>query len=90
MKVYVEVSHYFVNFGEKFNNTIEDTAVYNFSTGDDSNIGTETPLTGNYLNYNLPHPIGIAATPGFELALFIISLIIVALIFRNRKKDKKI
>lgn len=90
MKVYVEVSHYFVNIGEKFNNTIEDTTAYNFSTGDDSDIGTDVPLTGSDLNYNLPRPIGIAATPGFELALFIISLIIVALIFKNRKKDKEI
>jgi hypothetical protein len=37
----------------------------------------------------LPCPIKVGATPGFEVAIFLISLFIVALIFKYRKKDKK-
>lgn len=47
--VYAEVTDYFVNIPERFNNTIIDTTPYNtttyhFSTETDPNIGTKTPL----------------------------------------------
>lgn len=103
MKVYAEAMYYFENIPEKFYNFVEDTNIYNFSTDKDSNIGTEPLLVEynytleksnkkqlpNTLNYKLPRQRFIAATPGFEIALFLISLIIVAFIFKYRKKDKK-
>ena len=54
--VYAEVTDYFVNIPERFNNTIIDTTPYNttsyhFSTETDSNIGTKTPLVE--YNYTL-------------------------------------
>jgi len=89
VKVYVEVSHYFINVNENFTNTVEDTTEYEFSTGSDSSIGTEPVLKNNELTYILPHPRITPVTPGFEVILFILSLIVVALIFKYRKKDKK-
>jgi hypothetical protein len=90
IKVFVKVSHYFINVNENFTNTLEDTTEYKFSTGSDSNIGTEPVLKNNELNYNLPYPRITPVTPGFEVMLFILSLFVVALIFKYRKKDKKI
>lgn len=90
IKVFVEVSHYFINVNENFTNTLEDTTEYKFSTGSDSNIGTEPVLKNNELNYNLPYPRITPVTPGFEVMVFILSLFVVALIFKYRKKDKKI
>ncbi|UCD14629.1 MAG: hypothetical protein JSW60_04200 [Thermoplasmatales archaeon] len=89
VKFYAEVSHYFVNVDENFTNTVEDTVAYNFSTGSDSNIGTEPPLENNELSYSIPYPRGLPSTPGFEALVFIISLIIVVLIFKFRKKKKR-
>lgn len=103
VKVYAEASHYFVNVPVKFANTVEDTTHYNFSTGDDQNIGKEDTLVEynytlasmrksqlpNTLNYQLPYPVGIGNIPGFETVIFIASLIVVVLIFKRRKKDKK-
>jgi len=101
VKTYAEVSHYFINTNEKFSNIIADTTSYNFSTGEGTDIGTEPTLVEynysllpnkqlpNTLNYRLPHPRYTGATPGFEAVVFIISLVVVALIFKYRKKDKK-
>ena len=103
VKIYAEVIHYFENFDKKFNNTIEDTALYNFTTGDDSNIGKKLPLVKpishlslddenqpeNIFNYYIPEYKAVQV-PGFEVVVFLISLAIVALIFKYRKKDKKI
>jgi hypothetical protein len=90
VNVYVEVSHYFINIKENFTNIVEDTTEYRFTTGSDSNIGTEPVLKNNELTYTLPHPRITPVTPGFEMMVFILSLIVVALIFKYRKKDKKI
>lgn len=103
VKIYAEAIHYFKNVIEKFSNIVEDTPSYNFSTETDSNIGSE-PVLLTYnctlaslqqdqkegtINYELPCPIKVGTTPGFEVAIFLISLFIVALIFKYRKKDKK-
>ena len=114
VNIYVETSHYFESMFEKFSNIVKDSATYNFSTGDDPNIGTETPPATwnwtktadnqasdllNYDTYNadndgninndvlLPYPTTVQV-PGFELAIFMISLIAVVLIFKYKKKDK--
>jgi hypothetical protein len=99
MRVYAEARYYFVNVEEEFTNTIEDTTVYQFSTGDDSDIGTEPPLVeynysipknkqlSNTLNYKLPRPTGIAATPGFEFIIVVIALF--AIVSLMKKKNRK-
>jgi len=103
VRVYAEVVHYFINVPVKFANTVEDTKVYTFSTGDDQNMGKEDTLVEynhtlatmrksqltNTLNYQLPHPISVGNIPGFETVIFIVSLIVVVLIFKRKKKDKK-
>lgn len=43
MKVFVEVSYYFTNVGEKYSNIVEDTTTYYFTTTQGSSIGDETP-----------------------------------------------
>jgi hypothetical protein len=103
VRVYAEAVHYFINVPVKFANTVKDTTEYNFSTGDDQNMGKEDTLVEynytlvamrksqltNTLNYQLPHPINVGNIPGFETVIFIVSLIVVVLIFKRRKKDKK-
>jgi hypothetical protein len=87
INVYAEKIYYFENYIEdgkfvKFVNTITDTETYNFTVVDESTIGQrESPQT------SLPSP-RYTATPGFEVILFIISLIIVVLIFKYKKKNK--
>ncbi len=44
MKLFVEVSHYFTNNPlEKYSNTVEGMTTYDFTTGNDNDIGDETP-----------------------------------------------
>jgi hypothetical protein len=100
LKVYVEVSHYFTNVNKRFNNTIEDTTIYQFTTTDDTAIGTATrlvPPSPNYaldnknqpenaFNYYLPFPQQ-QQVPGFELVVFLVSLIGVVIILKRRKKN---
>jgi len=103
VKVYAEAIHYFENLNQEFSNIVEDTTNYNFSTGNDSNIGSEPVLLAyncslaatkqsqesNTINYSLPCPRKVSV-PGFELLLFIVSLVIVVLIFKYRRKDRRI
>lgn len=108
IKIYAEVIYYFENVFDskgnliKFSNIVEDTTVYNFTTGKDSDIGSEDPpveynctlaLKGesqpnNVINYSLPCPRFVSA-PGFEILVFLISLVVVVLIFKYRKKDRR-
>jgi len=102
MKLYAEVSYYFVNLNQKFNNTIVTPTTYNFTVGSDSGIGKDAILVSpnplyalgdknqpdNALNYYLPYPVGVRV-PGFEAIIFIVSLVIVALIFKYKKKDRR-
>ena len=50
MKLFVEVSHYFVNvIDKKYSNTIEGSTTYDFTTGNDNDIGDETaPMPWNW------------------------------------------
>jgi len=103
MNLYAEARYFFVNNPHKFSNTVKDTTSYTMSTADDSNIGTSEPLVEwnytlylmrkdqlpNTLNYQIPYPTTIGATPGFELLLAVIAVLVVVLLFRQKKKDKQ-
>lgn len=103
LNAFVEVSHYFVNKPQKFSNIIKDTTLYFFKTLNEDSIGLEDELIppdpryklnakeqpDNILNYYLPNPRAIAATPGFETLAFIISLVGAILIIKYRKEQKK-
>jgi hypothetical protein len=101
---YVEVSYYFVNNPTKFNNTIRDGLSYQFTTnGSDTKIGTKTDLIApshfyslhdskqqsNCLNYYVPVPRSMPATPGFELLVFVVALAVVCVAVKQRKKKKQ-
>ena len=99
--VYAEVSHYFINIPTKFTNTIKDTKIYDFSTDVDDNIGTQPrlldynctrelfrqPQEDNTINYNLPCPRTIAATPGFELLTLCIALGVAFIVFKKKRNN---
>lgn len=88
VNVTAEIIYYFENhivddkFVE-FNNTIIDTGTYYFTVVDDPNVGTEA-----IPEIKLPGPRLVMA-PGFEILIFLISLIVVVLIFKKRKKDRR-
>jgi len=84
VKAYAEVIFYFTNNQVQFNNTVVDSDTYYFNVSDAIEIGGEAPP-----EITLPGPHLVRATPGFEVAIFLISLVIVGLIFKYRKKDKK-
>lgn len=98
LNAYVEVMHYFVNIPKKYNNTIQDSEIYNFTTTEDSRIGDDLPLVeynwtiskqpDNVLNYKLPF-YKFVQVPGFEAIIVIAALVIVVLIFKRKKKDEK-
>ena len=88
LNVSAEIIYYFENHvvdGKfvEFNNTIVDTDTYYFSVVDDPNVGTEPSA-----DIALPGPRYVLA-PGFEALMFLISLIVVVLIFKYRKKDSR-
>ena len=99
LRVYVEVSHYFTSVNTRFSNIIEDTTAYQFTTTDDGALGTTTRLVPpspyyglnndnqleNTFNYYLPFHQA-QQVPGFELVVFLVSLIGVIIIFKRRKK----
>jgi len=101
--LYAEARHYFLNIPEKFSNTVKDTKPYIFSTANDQNIGTEEPLVEynytlallkksqlpNTLNYQLPYPISMGATPGFEVIVTILAVVVVVFLFKRKKNDNK-
>ena len=43
MKLFVEVSHYFTNVNKSYTNIVEGLTTYDFTTGNDNDIGDETP-----------------------------------------------
>jgi len=83
VKVYAEKIYFFENLNIQFNNTIVDASTYYFNVSDDSEIGTRSSPT---ISMPVFKPI---AVPGFELIIFLISLIVVFLIFKYRKKDRR-
>ncbi len=103
IRVYAEARYYFINVPEKFSNIVTDTRVYQFSTANDPNIGTEEPLVEwnltlaslnrpqlpNTLSYALPYPRSVGATPGFEVVVLIAATIVAMLLFKRKKKDDK-
>jgi len=100
---FVEVSYYFVNNPTKYNNTIQDKTHYQFTTNaNDTKIGTETDLVppshlyalhadkqiANSLNYYVPVPRSMPATPGFEVVVFVVALAVALLVVKKRKNKK--
>jgi len=81
---FAEVIYYFLNNPKQYKNTLIDSDQYYFNVSNAIEIGGEEPP-----EIILPEPRFIGATPGFEVVVFLISLAIVALIFKFRKKDKK-
>jgi hypothetical protein len=66
-----------------FSNIIAGNQPYYFRVADETGVGTEAPPIA------AQPKIKTISVPGFETVIFIISLIVVALIFKLRKKDKK-
>jgi len=92
VQVYAELSFYFVEplalpsqaiSAVEYNNTIVDTQTYYFNVSDDPSIGSEESPT-----VTMPLP-QFYQVPGFELVVFLISLIAVVLIFRAKKSTNK-
>jgi len=88
VNISAEIIYYFENHivdGKfvEFNNTIIDTVPYYFTVVDDPNVGTEPSP-----EIKLPGPRYVMA-PGFEVLVFLISLVVVVLIFKYRKKDRR-
>jgi hypothetical protein len=70
------ISRWFVNY-------INDTSEYQFDVADESSIGTE-------LDIEITRPKArTVAAPGFELIVFLISLVAALIIFKYRKKDRR-
>jgi len=84
VKAFAKVIFYFTNNPVQYNNTVVDSSTYYFNVSDAIEIGGEAPP-----EITLPVPHYIRSTPGFEVAIFLFSLVIVGLIFKYRKKDKK-
>jgi len=80
-RVYAEVIHYFENLDIQFNNTIIDSSIYHFNVIADQQIGTEEPP-----EIELPKP-KFVQVPGFEIIVFVISMILLIIILRIRRKD---
>ena len=83
VKTYADIIYYFDNSAIQFNNTLVDSGTYYFNVGDDNEIGVEEPP-----QITLPRP-KFVQVPGFETLVFILSLIVVILIFKYRKKDRR-
>jgi hypothetical protein len=79
---FAEVIFYFDNFQKQFNNTIIDNTTYHFQVTDDSQTGTEPSP-----EIKIKGP-GVFMVPGFELLIFIISMIFVVFIFKKSKSKK--
>jgi hypothetical protein len=95
VQVYAEIIHYFEQPTsatpttrssseiKQFNNTIIDGSTYYFTMSNAAEIGMKDPPKST-----LPNPKWVQV-PGFELLIFIISLIVVVLIFKYRRRDKR-
>jgi len=84
MQVYAQIIYYFENTYQQFNNTIVDANQYYFQVSNSDEIGTEKSD-----EITLPSP-RFVRVPGFEMVVFIASLIAVVLILKKyHKKDRK-
>ncbi len=82
VQAYAKTIHYFENNPTAFNNTIIDTSTYYFNVSDAAEIGTEDPPA-----VPLPTP-RFVQVPGFEIMVFLISLLGVILIVKYKKKQQ--
>jgi hypothetical protein len=83
LNAFAEIIFYFDNLDTEFNNTIIDSDTYYFNVSNDPEIGDDDPP-----KIELPHP-RFVQVPGFEIVVFIISLVIILFILRFYKKDIK-
>jgi len=81
VKAFADIIYYFDNLPTEFNNTIIDRGTYYFNISDVPEIGGVEPP-----EIKLPHPM-FAQVPGFELLVFVVSLIIGIFIFKYRRKE---
>jgi len=80
INVYVEVFHYFPGMNKGYSNIIYG-GNYTIKTGSDENIGKDaSPIIKD-----LPGPVNLR-TPGFGIASIMISIIIIALIMRKKRR----
>ncbi len=70
------ISRWFVNY-------INDTSTYYFDVADESSIGKEPTIEIARLKART------VSAPGFEILVFLISLVIAVLILKNKKKDRR-
>ena len=81
IKIFAEDIHYFENLNIKFNNTVIDSDEYYFNVIEDQQIGSEdSPII------ELPKP-KLIQVPGFEIIIFVISIVLLVAILRIRKKE---
>ena len=66
-----------------FVNHINDSSEYLFDVDDESSVGTKSDI-----EITRPKARTVAA-PGFELIVFLISLVAALIIFKYRKKDRR-
>jgi hypothetical protein len=103
VRVYAEAVHYFANNPERFSNTVTDPTNYTFTTANDPNIGTKTPLVEwnitlyllhksqlpNTVNYQIPYPYSQAATPGFEVVAVLTAVAVTLVLVRRKRTNRK-
>ena len=83
VRAFAEVIHYFENSDVEFNNTIIDNSIYHFNVIDDQKIGSEEPPI-----ISMPQP-KIIQVPGFEIIVFIISMVFLIIILKYPRKKSK-
>jgi hypothetical protein len=71
-----------------FENYINDTTRYIFDISNESSIGSIEVDDDDWVNIGMPGA-RIVSAPGFEILVFLISLGVVVLIFKYRKKDRR-
>ena len=81
--LYNFVNHFVDGEPYWFENYINDTSTYSFNVANESTIGkTESPEIDEL-------DPRFVSTPGFEIIIFLVSLGVVVLIFKYRKKDRR-
>lgn len=85
LRLYANVSFFFINNPTEYANMVTDTQVYQVTTGLDSNIGTEPSPTPSY---PLPGPYTQPATPGFDVLLALAAVGIVVGLLWKRKRTR--
>lgn len=76
-----KIPYWFVNY-------INDTSTYSFDVANESTIGTIDENDDDWVKISMP-ATNIVEAPGFEILAFLISLGVVVLIFKYRKKERR-